>query len=336
MRGWVRGGVLGAFSLAALVCSASWGGATTTTAATPLSTGVTTALRLREQAGDPPAPALRAGQQATVTYCNHQRAHITEPAALRGPTPAVIYVHGGGWVGGNLDSGGFLISTIGPALAANGFVVVSIDYRLGPGDHWPDQIDDVKCAVRYLRANARRLHIYSSEIGAWGESAGGHLVALAGTAGRSAGWDVGPYAGVSSTIQAVVDMAGPSDLLTMGNLGDAVLVAEEFDRLLGTIPKHNLGADLRADSPVTYVKHGDPPFLILQSTNDTVVYPQQAQELAWYLGVNRVPYRLVMDDGGGHEFNDPGGVPDEAQITDLVVQFFVKTLVFHSTAGLTR
>ena len=58
------------------------------------------------------------------------RAHITERAALRGPTPAVIYVHGGGWVGGP-RLGGFLISTIGPALAANGFVVVSIDYRLG-------------------------------------------------------------------------------------------------------------------------------------------------------------------------------------------------------------
>ena len=165
---------------------------------------------------------------------------------------------------------------------------------------------------------------------------GGHLVALTGTAGASAGWDVGPYAGVSSRIEAVVDMAGPSDLLTMGNQGDAVLVAEEFDRLLGSIPEHNLGAELQADSPVTYVKHGDPPFLIVQSTNDTVVYPQQAKELAWYLGVNHVPYSLVMDDGGGHEFADPGGVPDEAQITSLVVDFFVKTLVFRSTTGLTR
>jgi acetyl esterase/lipase len=325
--------VLGAFALAALLGGTSPGGASTTTTASPRTTRLVSAA---VRAGDPPAPTLEAGQQATVTYCNHQQAHITEPAVLHGPTPAVIYVHGGGWVGGNLNSGGFLIGTIGPALAANGFVVVSIDYRLGPGDHWPDQIDDVKCAVRYLRANARRLHVYPSEIGAWGESAGGHLVALTGTAGRSAGWDVGPYAGVSSRIQAVVDMAGPSDLLTMGTQGDAVLVAEEFLRLLGTIPEHSLGADLRADSPVTYIKHGDPPFLIVQSTNDTVVYPQQAKELAWDLGVNDVPYTLVMDNGGGHEFDDPGAVPDEAQITSLVVQFFVKTLVFQSTAGFTR
>ncbi len=72
----------------------------------------------------------------------------------------------------------------------------------------------------------------------------------------------------------------------------------------------------------------------MQSTNDTVVYPQQAQELAWDLAANHVPYRLVMDNGGGHEFDDPGAVPDETQITSMVVQFFVKTLVFQSTTGL--
>ncbi len=335
MRGFVKGAVVGTLALAALVGSAAGAakpGATSNARVPPAPMSGT--LRARVAAGDPPAPSLNAGQMVTVTYCNHQKAQITEPAVLHGPTPAVIYVHGGGWVGGNLRSGGFLISTIGPTLAKNGFVVVSINYRLGPGYQWPDQIDDVKCAVRYLRANARRLHVYPSEIGAWGESAGGHLVALTATAGPSAGWDVGPYPGVSSRIQAAVDMAGPSDLLTMGNQGDAVLVAEEFLRLLGTVPEHSIGAALAADSPVTYVRHGDPPFLILQSDNDTVVYPQQALELAWDLGIDQVPHTLVMDDGGGHSFDDPGGVPDEAQITTLVVDFFVKTLVFHSTAGL--
>ena len=67
-----------------------------------------------------------------------------------------------------------------------------------------------------------------------------------------------------------------------------------------------------------------------------MVYPQQAEELAWDLAINDVPHTLVLDNGGGHEFDDPGAVPDEAQITSLVVQFFVKTLVFRSTVGLTR
>ena len=118
-----------------------------------------------------------------MTYCNHERARITEPATLHGPAPAAVYVHGGSWVSGNYATGGFLINMIGPNLAAQGFVVVSLDYRLGPKAHWPDQIVDVKCAIRYLRANATQLNIDPNEIGAWGQSAGGHLVALLGTAG---------------------------------------------------------------------------------------------------------------------------------------------------------
>ncbi len=93
----------------------------------------------------------------------------------------------------------------------------------------------------------------------------------------------------SSAVQAVVDMAGPSDLLTMGDQGDATLVAESFISLLGSVPSRQLGADLRKASPTTYVKKGDPPFLILDSNNDEIVYPQQSEELAWYLGVAGSP-----------------------------------------------
>ena len=148
--------------------------------------------------------------------------------------------------------------------------MVSLDYRLGPREHWPDQIDDVKCAIRYLRANARHLHIDPYAIGAWGQSAGGHLVALLGTAGPSAGWDIGPYDDESSRVQAVVDMAGPSDLLTMGDQGDAVLVAESFISLLGSVSANQLGADLQTASPVTYVRPQRPalPHLRLQQRRD--------------------------------------------------------------------
>jgi acetyl esterase/lipase len=278
--------------------------------------------------GTTPAPTLSAGQHATVTYCNHQRARITEPTTLHGPAPAAVYVHGGSWISGNYDSGGFLISTIGPDLAAQGFVVVSVNYRLGPKARWPAQIVDVKCAIRYLRANATQLNIDPNEIGAWGQSAGGHLVALLGTASRRAGWDVGAYPEESSKVEAVVDMAGPSDLLTLGNQGDSVLVAETFVQLLGPIPHHKLGADLRAASPVTYVGPGDPPFLVMHSTDDEIVYPQQSNELSWDLGANDVPHQLLIVEGGGHEFDNPGEQPTEAGISRAVTDFFVRTLLF--------
>ena len=284
--------------------------------------------------GDTPAaPTLAAGRQATVTYCNHQVARITEPATLRGPAPAAVYLHGGSWVSGNYDSGGFISDTIGPDLAAKGFVVVGLDYRLGPTEHWPDQIEDVKCAIRYLRANAHQLNIDPSEIGVWGQSAGGHLAALLGTAGPSAGWDVGPYLGQSSDVQAVVDMAGPSDLLTMGNQGDAVLVAESFVSLLGHVPQQQLGAELRAASPVTYIAPGDPPFLILDGDNDEIVYPQQSEELAWDLGANGVPHQLVSVHDGGHAFSTPGESPSQADIVQMIVGFFQQTLADRHPSG---
>ena len=281
--------------------------------------------------GTVPAPFLAAGRSATVTYCFHEEARITEPATLHGPAPAAIYVHGGSWVSGDYETGGFISDTIGANLAARGFVVVGLDYHLGP--RWPEQIEDVKCAVRFLRANARRLHIDPGDIGAWGHSAGGHLVALLGTAGPSAHWDVGPYLSKSSAVQSVVDIAGPSDLLTMGNQGDAVLVAESFVSLLGHLPPRQLGAELRAASPTTYIARGDPPFLILDSNNDQIVYPQQSEELAWDLGANGVPHELVTVQQGGHAFSTTGESPDEAAIIALVVDFFVRTLVSYQPVG---
>ncbi len=281
----------------------------------------------------PPVPDLAPGQRATLTYCSHQQARVTEPATLHGSAPAAVYVHGGSWVSGDYATGGFIIDTIGPALSRAGFVVVSLDYRLGPTQHWPDQIEDVKCAIRYLRAYAGHLHIDPSEIGAWGQSAGGHLVALLGTAGRSAGWDVGPYLTKSSEIEAVVDMAGPSDLLMMGDQGDAVLVAESFISLLGSVAPKHLGADLKKASPVTYIAPGDPPFLILDSNNDEIVYPEQSLELAWYLGLDDDPRELVTVTRGGHEFDTAGESPSESAIIRLVVDFFVQTLVDHRPPG---
>ena len=277
----------------------------------------------------PPAPVLGPGQQATVTYCNGEHARITEPPQATEPAPAAVYVHGGSWVSGNDQSGGFLISTIGPDLAAKGFVVVSLDYRLGPARQWPDQIEDVKCAVRYLRANAHALDIDPQEIGAWGQSAGGHLVALLGTAGPAAGWDVGPFSNESSQVEAVVDMAGPSDLLTLGNKGESLLVEESFLSLIGGVPADRLAATLKAASPVTWVAHGDPPFLVVHSTDDEIVYPQQSQELAWDLAANGVPHQLLMVSDGGHQFDNPGEDPNESGIVADIEGFFIRTLVLH-------
>ena len=164
---------------------------------------------------------LAPGESRMVTYCNDETARITAPSSGNARAPAVIYLHGGSWIGGDHETGGFIIKGIGPALNAKGFLVASVNYRLGPKEPWPAQIEDAKCAVRFLRANAKVFNIDPAEIGIWGHSAGGHLASLVGTAGPEAGWDTGAYPNESSRVEAVADLSGPSNLVTLEEEGCA-------------------------------------------------------------------------------------------------------------------
>jgi acetyl esterase/lipase len=271
-------------------------------------------------------PPLTAGQTINVTFCNGQTARVTAPADIRRPAPAVLYIHGGSWIGGDQDTGGFIIDEIGPALTASGFVVVNVAYRLGAEAHWPAQIQDVKCAVRYLRAYATQLHIDPKRIGTWGHSAGGHLAALLGTAGPSAGWDTGTYSEYSSAVEAVADLSGPANLATMSSEGPSGAVRANFVALLGPVSPIDKQAELKAASPVTYVSSGDPPFLIIHGELDTIVRPAQSEELAASLEAAGVPETLVIVKSGGHALDEAGAQPDPAQITKMVVDFFLASL----------
>lgn len=261
-----------------------------------------------------------------VEYCNGQTAKITAPPSGDRRSPAVIYLHGGSWIGGDHDTGGFIIHEIGPALNAKGFVVASVNYRLGPEEPWPAQIVDAKCAVRYLRANAKVFDIDPAEIGIWGHSAGAHLASLVGTAGPGAGWDTGAYLKESSRVEAVADLAGPANLVTLEEEGVPGLVKSNFTSLLGPISESDLPAALAAASPITYVSPGDPPFLIIHADDDGIVPIAESEELATELKAANVPVTSVVVHGGGHSLEVPGGEPDPKQIEELVVNFFVQHL----------
>jgi acetyl esterase/lipase len=276
--------------------------------------------------GSEAPPPLAAGQTINVTFCNDQTARISAPANLDKPAPVAVYFHGGSWIGGDQDTGGFIISEIGPALTAAGFVVANVDYRLGPDAKWPAQIEDVKCSIRYLRAYAKVLHIDPHHIGAWGHSAGGHLAALLGTAGRSAGWDTGAYLKYPSTVEAVADLSGPANLVTMSTEGASGAVQHNFIKLLGPVPPEQLQEEMKAASPVTYASPEDPPFLIIHGELDGIVHPSQSQELTTALEAAGVPVNLVIVKGGGHTLDEPGAQPNSEEITKLVVDFFVSTL----------
>ena len=126
-------------------------------------------------------------------------AEIAYPRNAATPLAAVIYIHGGGWIGGSQRQ-----SPI-PELAKAGYFAASIEYRLSNAAKWPAQIQDCKLGVRWLRANATKYHVDPDRIGVWGASAGGHLVACLGTMADVKEYEGdGGYPGVSSAVQAVV------------------------------------------------------------------------------------------------------------------------------------
>ena len=264
------------------------------------------------------------GVDRGVVYCTTGGVALTmdiyrSSQSSDGPVPAVLFVHGGGWEKGNASLDG-VNALIARQLNQRGMIVAAVNYRLAPQYAWPAQIDDVKCAVRYLRANAERYGINPSEIGAWGGSAGGHLVSMLGTAGPNAGFDSGQYAEQSSSVQAVVDMFGPSDL-TAGGWGP--YATSVVQQVFGVTPGQDNGVLAKA-SPVTYIQPNEPPFLIFQGVNDAVVPPSQSQELATRLQAAGDSATLVMVENAGHGFKPTGGPisPSLDQIATATTEFF--------------
>ncbi len=239
--------------------------------------------------------------------------------ASRNPVPVVLQVHGGGWARGQRLTS-LSQSRAATLLTDRGIAVASIDYRLTPANPWPDQIVDVKCAVRFLRSSARYLGIDPARIGAWGSSAGGQLVALLGTTGGQPLWDEGTDRGTSSSVQAVADQFGPSELVTRFPHWTAGVI----HRVFGTAP----GADATLDiaSPLDHVGPGDPPFLIQQGTADHVVPAAQSMLLADRLRAAGVRVQLTLVAGGNHGLGAPRESPGPSRLDAELAEFFVRTL----------
>lgn len=239
------------------------------------------------------------------------------------PEPLVVWIHGGAWMMGDR-------SWIPPVLHPldNGFAMASIDYRLSQEAIFPAQIEDCKAAIRWLRANAARYNFDPDRVGAWGESAGGHLAALLGTAGDVAAWDQqGGSRGYSSRVQAVCDWFGPSDLLQMGatkNGLDHNAVDAPEALLIGGPVRQNKGRVQQAN-PITYITPETPPFLIMHGEQDDVVPVGQSELLHRALVEAGLDSTLMIIPGVGHGVMEL----DEARWAELqrsVVDFFKRTL----------
>jgi acetyl esterase/lipase len=241
---------------------------------------------------------------------------VTRPTELM---PALIYVHGGGWSGGNKRAG----RRFNAAYAERGYFTVTVGYRLSGEAVFPAQIHDVKAAVRWLRANAKARGVDPERIGVWGHSAGGHLAALIGTSSGVAALEgSGGNADEATTVRCVVDVFGPNDLV------DLDLTASEYwgkvrrkllAKLLGGVPEKT--KDLaRAASPVAYVSKDDPPVLIVHGTKDPLVPFRQATLFEEALKAGGVEAILLPVKGAAH------GWKDKPDVDAAIAAFFAKQL----------
>ena len=202
-------------------------------------------------------------------------------------------------------------------MTAHGYLVVSINYRLYPAAQFPAMIQDVKCAVRFLRANAAQYNLDPNRIGAVGVSAGGHLAALLGTTDASAGWDVGEYLDQSSRVQAVIAMAGVMDLSR--NFPNADI---EAMRRVGFGEFNMVEA-----SPISHVSPDAPPFLLIHGDRDEVVPVEQSQRMYERLVQANVPARLVVVQNAAHSFTAPEGTtPTIPEVNQIILDFLAQHL----------
>jgi acetyl esterase/lipase len=235
-----------------------------------------------------------------------------------GPLPLVVFIHGGAFrVGDKADRPPI-------ELVAAGYAVAAINYRLSQHALFPAQIEDCKAAVRWLRDRADTYGIDQDRFAAYGPSAGGHLAAMLGTTGHVRTFDVGEHLDVSSRVQAVVDLFGPTDFLQMdahrlpdGMVHDAADSPES--QLIGGPIQEHPDRVARAN-PVTYVAADAPPFLIVHGDRDPLVPHHQSELLAAALTKAGDSVIFYTVKGGGHgRFDDP-------KVPELVMDFLRKNL----------
>jgi acetyl esterase/lipase len=222
--------------------------------------------------------------------------------------PLLIYIHGGGWVGGHTRHSGALsdFPRVLAKLASEGFIVASLEYRLSGEAPFPAALQDARAALRFLRANAGKYHIDSTRVGVWGGSAGGHLAALLATTCGDTSLDPVPVAGSappspgSECVQTAVTWYGVFDFAPMvARQGSGSEV-----KFLGCSGPCDSKAVARA-SPVTYIGAGDPPFLLIHGEKDGTVDVSQSHLAEARLRAAGVPVTALYIPDVDHSFIGP-------------------------------
>jgi acetyl esterase/lipase len=278
-----------------------------------------------------------AGQQSSrswtdVNYAGddkqYHRLDIFLPETIKPSYPAIVVIYGSAWFGNDRKESAFKI--YGKPLLESGFAVIAVNHRSSRDSIFPAQINDIKAAIRFIRANTGSYQIDSKFIGVTGFSSGGHLASLAGTTGKikkftvnSASADlegkVGNNLKFSSSVDAVADWFGPTSFRIMDTCDPKMnhnATDSPESTLVGGPIQDNPDKCALAD-PITYVDKNDPPFLIIHGDADNIVPYCQSQKLYEALQLKKVPGQFVTVPNGGH---GPGVFEDK--YFKLMMEFF--------------
>jgi acetyl esterase/lipase len=237
--------------------------------------------------------------------------NIGRPKEAAGTLPCIVLIHGGGWAAGNKNQ----LNDQVHDFVRKGYVSATIHYRFAPKYIFPAQIEDVKCAIRFLRANADKYGIDKNRIGAVGFSAGAHLSMMLGALDKEDGLEgEGGNPDQSSKVNAVVAFFGPTDFSTDDWPKQTLPILQGF---LGGA-KADRPEVYKKASPITYVNAGDAPMLLIQGTKDVLVPWNQATAMGEALTRSGVYGRVDLILGAGHGW----GGAELKRTADETVAFF--------------
>ena len=243
------------------------------------------------------------------------KADIFLPPVEEKNRPAVLFIHGGGWIEGDRSQ----LRGYGILLARLGFVCMCNSYRLSNESIWPAQIQDVNCAIRYLRANATDLGLDPDRIGVSGNSAGGHLSLMAAATNYDQIFEgEGGNNEVSSEIKAVCAIYPPTTIRQLEMLNP---LENAFLMLMGKEAKKE---DYDKASPLNYVTEDYPPCMLIHGSTDSVVRLKDSTKFYEKLIEFNRPASLHIFSEEEHAFD---GEPDYGRaVADLQALFFKKYL----------
>lgn len=258
------------------------------------------------------------------------KADLYLPRADRA-TPAIVWLHGGGWRYGSRR----VAPDLARFFAARGFAMVAIDYRLSRGALFPAQVEDVRTAIRWLRSVAPAHGIDPHRIGLWGASAGGHLAALAALAPEACFRPADAlYPDIDSGVQAAAIGYAPTDFLQMdahrpppgtkSEDPESLLLPrpdmratdpDSYESLLLGAPIATCSDRVQAANPIAYAGGHAPPFFVLHGRSDTTIASHQSELLYHALAAAGTDVTLALIEGLGHGFLDRTHLDDNGPRT---------------------